>query len=304
VTDLNAQTFRNFELIVVQGIRNDENANEDWRKALRAAKFPIRCFGAPERNFWVRRKKVAICAYRNAGIREAQGELIVNLDDACILPPDYAARFYEKWRDSKVALAVGAFNKGDTRPLGPVTYAGAVFGFGSYPKELALELNGYDEAFDGSQGLEDIDWSTRCFNAGLQQELTAFEGFELPAQTDLSEGVVSKQARIVKCCNLAWKLQRQVRNVSVANLETEKMTQREFGEWIVELFGLRGCPMLRAFDLACGHHGYGVPCGYVGTDIVKGNLAIAKEYIEWRFEEPDIGVNEQRRRRKCRKPKH
>jgi len=272
--DLEAQTFRDFELVVVDGLCLHRDAHP--QTPFRAQFLP------PHQSFWVQHRKVAISAYRNTGIAAAKGELIVNLDDCCELPPNYLELFWRAWHTYGVCLAATWPGQGDSRPRGLVqphlvtTSCGkqelrpapGVYGFGSYPREAALRLNGYDEAYDGSQGLEDCDWSTRLTGAGVPMALEAFDGFKIHAQSRHDPRAVDTEHPLAKCCNQAWWLEREALCVRVANQGSS--------------YGLQGrlvgpCHMLRGE--MCGYHGGAHRCAYYAEGFATALTELAKEYL-------------------------
>lgn len=255
-----------FELVIVDGLhgkregaphdvlwqrqhRNGDHGSVLWFPGFDIVHVPPRP-GSP----WVRMRKVAISAYRNTGIAAARGQLIVNLDDCCRLPPTFVSTFWQAWRDRGVALAMTWPESGDQRRPGRVAAPGQVYGFGSFPRELALQLNGYSEAFDGGQGLEDIDWSTRLHRAGLPQAFVQLPGFRIEAQSGHSPRAVDPVRPIVKCCNAAWQTEHVWRLPSqVANL-SERWTRPA----LERLVG----PCWLLCDGCCAHHGFVQVCAY------------------------------------------
>lgn len=96
VDDLSKQTFKDFELIIVDGLHAHREAPK--------ADFPIYHI-PPRETLWTRNKKVAICAYRNTGLAIARGELVVNLDDCCELGPEHLACYWRAWSVHNICLA-------------------------------------------------------------------------------------------------------------------------------------------------------------------------------------------------------
>ena len=244
-----------FELVIVDGLYGSRPSR------VLAHRFDVRHLPPRAGSPWVRMHKVAICAARNTGIAAARGELIVNLDDCCVLPPNFVATYWRAWTEKRTALGMIWPHLGDSRPEGYVDRPGAVYGFGSYPRALALELNGYDEAYDGAQGLEDCDWSTRLFNAGLKQALVRLPGFDIEPQTAHSPLAIDPERPIVKCCNCAWQMQRVSRQVQVANT-------RDL--WVESSLKALVGPCKHLRGAMCGHHHFLNRCPFLEKGFATG----------------------------------
>ncbi len=232
VEDLERQTFKDFELVIVDGIYNnrfDTPQKIMSEVILEKASFPIKHI-PPTENLWTRHKKTCISNYRNTGLAAARGELILNIDDCAYLPPVYVELFWRAWSEKQICLSATWPHNGDQRIprndiLNPkAVYVqkhpcmrGQVFGFGSYPLEIALQLNGYDEAYDGGMYLEDIDWGCRLADYGLPMHLAYIPGFRLFDQSKHHPDAVDHDRPYVKCCNAAWQTQRVWRTVGRAN---------------------------------------------------------------------------------------
>lgn len=250
-----------FELVIVDGLWSQRsNLSPIITAACEGLEhprpFPIRHLPPPAHSPWPRIGKVAICAYRNAGIAACRGDLIINLDDCCVLPPNFVVRYWTTWRRHGLALGATWPGRGDARAPGDTSATGEiVYGFGSYPRELAVKLNGYDEAYDGAQGLEDADWSIRLRMAGLRQHLTPIPGFDIEKQSPHAATAIDPERPIVKCCNAAWQCQRVARSVLIAN-RAELWPEA----WLRKLVG--PCVHLGS-DGMCGHHRGLQRCAYI-----------------------------------------
>jgi len=277
VEDLSRQTLPAdmFELIVVDGVpRIEQNGAPTPNYGDLHVGSAMPTSGAclvglfyrvripPKQNLWTRNKKVAISAYRNTGIAVARGELIVNLDDCCELPPDYLEHFWSAWSRHKACISPLWRASGDQRVEGkvrPIDQDGetrpnpGVYGFGSYPREVALSINGYSEAYDGGQALEDYDFSTRLLNAGVRMALVNISGFKIHPQSAHDPRVVDNgKAAIVKCCNRAWSLERKMRHTLKANV---CYTRKDL-DFLVK----PPCPLFQ--DGKCAHHNFQHDCAY------------------------------------------
>jgi glycosyltransferase involved in cell wall biosynthesis len=266
VEDLSVQTYKDFELIVVDGLfaqQRDYVAELSRRVSFQIVHIP------PWADIWTTNRKVAICAYRNTGIAAAKGELIVNLDDCCALPPEYLSVFAHGWKLG-ICAALTWPKRLDWRRPQIVDRPGMVFGFGSYSRSAALELNGYDCAFDGSQALEDADWSTRLFNLGVKTALVEIPGFDILPQSGHSPDAIDLKEPIVKCCNAAWQTQRvwrQVRRANVAEVYTPEALERL----------VPGPCRYRAADI-CLHHR--MPCAYLGKSWLDKRHELVEQWMK------------------------
>lgn len=258
VDDLTMQTFKDFELVVVTPLPYSAPS----------VNFPITVL-PPRKNIWTDHRKVAICAARNTAIVAAKGELIVNLDDACELPSIYLDVFAHGWKYGVCAAATWP-KRGDWRRPQLVDRPGVVYGFSSYPREAALALNGYDEAFDGAQGLEDADWSTRLFNLGVKSALVDIPGFDILPQTGHHTDAIDAAEPIVKCCNAAWQTQRVWRQVRRAN--TVEVYTKESLERLVP-----GPCVCRGPNDVCAHHHQ--PCAYLGKEWLDKRHPLVEEWM-------------------------
>lgn len=251
-----------FELVVVDGLPDRRLWTRDDAGSMLGlgGLFEI-SHVHPRPSPWVRMRKVAICAYRNTGIAAARGELIVNLDDCCRLPPNFVETYWRAWNEHRVAIGMTWPQRGDSRAPGRVELPGQVYGFGSYPRALAIELNGYDEAFDGGQGLEDSDWSTRLWYAGLHQGLVKLDGFDILPQTAHDSAAIDPERPIVKCCNCAWQAQRVKRSTRRANI-----AELWNPETLASLVG----PCQHLHGTRCGHHFDRLECAFLSKGFATG----------------------------------
>jgi len=317
--DLSKQTYQDFELIVVDGVPAEKRR---WPHNARDVPFPLQRV-TPLDNLWTRNKKVAISTFRNTALSLARGELIINLDDCCRLPPEYVEVFAAAYFNHGICLAATWPENGDMRPqgLGGTEAATAimqgklwlsrnpappdgVYGFGSYPTKAAVKINGYSQAYDGRMYLEDADYSARLAAIGVKVHLAYIPGFkqgewkpdpDKPPEWHQSRhdprAIDPVDGGIVGCCNCAWQTQRVERNIVVANL-AEDWTP----EWIEKLLG--PCQYLRAGNNFCMHHlrhGNEVVCDYLTNKMFKDEKGEMQSFATHRhplaaklFEEPPV----------------
>ena len=186
--DLSKQTFPSGELefVVVDGLQDERF------ETFAEHTYPFRVLHVPPKmtSAMVREGRPAICAYKNTAIAHARGELLITIDDGCKLDSEFVYRCWDAWSTKKLCL--GAMYRGlddagalldaehhnDSRgvyldstgecvgPIGGNVLAPPGQGFTAFPLQAALDLNGYDEMFDGSRGLEDTDFGARLQLSG------------------------------------------------------------------------------------------------------------------------------------------
>ena len=292
IEDLKKQTFKDFELIVVDGVED-----RVYNQCVIPPGFPVHHV-SPMKNLWTRNKKVAISTFRNTALSIARGEFIVNLDDCCRLPPTYVEVFAAAYFNHGICLSATWPQNGDTRPQGlggaeaiaavglnrlwvsrGEVPPGGIYGFGSYPLAKAVEINGYDLAYDGRMYLEDADFSTRLAAVGVKMHLAFVPGFkqgewkpdaDKPPEWHQSahhpDAVDPEDGGVVGCCNCSWQTQRVERDIVVAN-RVEDWTP----EWIEKLLG--PCYYLQIDTNYCRHHlshGNRVVCAYLNSKLFDG----------------------------------
>jgi len=274
---LGAQTFKDFELIVVDGLYT---IRSEVVGALKCKyDFPI-VHVPPRLSFWQQRGAVCISGYRNTGLMRARGELVVNLDDACVLPPVYLEVFARAWKEYGVAVAGTWPRQDDRRPApAPVTGPGQVYGFGSYPLALARYLNGYDEAYDGGQGLEDVDWSTRLWEQGLPQGLVYVPGFNIEKQTARDPRAVRGPV-VQRCCNASWQTQRVAMPVRIANKDWSPARRKRL---------VGPCCYLSTDAKTCQHHG--LECAWLKLGWPFKRSEAQQEFIDAPLDELVVDIS-------------
>ena len=182
VESLDRQTFRDFEVVVVDGLYG-QRAPEVWEPLLDAAGSHqetskggtvsrvgnVRWTRFPD-SPWYRAGYLAISAPKNHGIVHANGQLVVTIDDCCEFGPDWLAKFWEAHRRGYLATSALHYHRGggfhfsagrESVCRGRYGWPGGAFGYTSFRLADALRINGYDEGFDGSKCLEDGDFSSR-----------------------------------------------------------------------------------------------------------------------------------------------
>lgn len=292
--DLGRQTFQDFELVVVDGGVFGRRVvggmdvgglpvgfRARYVPPGEVGPFPV-WHVAPRDTLWTRNRKIAISTFRNTGIAFARGDWIVNLDDCCILPPDYLKLFHAAhvrgqalgacWINHPMRGVVDV--AGGVLRIDPAAFPPPIYGFGSYPRGVVLDvLNGYDEAFDGGQGLEDADFGSRLLLAGVPYWLAAIPGFTIEPQSRHDPAAIDLDEPVVKCPNVAWQIQRMQRQTVRANCDWP----REMLEKLIS-----PCWLLNA-DGTCQHHSGVYECAYLKS-FAKVRHPLAAKI----FEEPPV----------------
>ena len=101
---LEAQTFKDFEVIVVDALhpyKKEWIESHDWS-------FPIKYVPIhPNHRFWLDRKRWNVCGQLNTGILHAEGELLVRIDDCSEFPNvRYLERFWEDYQSGFFPMAM------------------------------------------------------------------------------------------------------------------------------------------------------------------------------------------------------
>ena len=152
---LDAQTYRDFELVIVSSIGGQ------------VGKFdgpPSTTLRRPRWTPWSETWAKSIATARNTGLRVAQGDTIMGLDDCVSFGPgllaqvaDYAAR--------GLYLAPACMREDGT--VLPSYAPGRAGGIVAYPRQLARDLGGHEERFNGCVSLEDWEFAERLHRNGV-----------------------------------------------------------------------------------------------------------------------------------------
>jgi glycosyltransferase involved in cell wall biosynthesis len=170
------QKYPDFELIVVDQTSVHEQATNDYLEVHRSQ---IRYFQL---------SKPSLPAARNFGVKQANGEIILFIDDDVLIQDDFILKHIKNFEDPDIVGVSGqvieATNPVTTyeQKIGEVTIWGrfngnrssmvrknikwASGGNASFRKQDILETNGFDEAFEGNAIFEDVDFSFRIRKNG------------------------------------------------------------------------------------------------------------------------------------------
>ena len=264
--DLAAQTMphHEIEMVVVDGLYAYRAAELEPE----LAKMPFRVTHVPPRpTAMVRDGRVAISAYKNTAAVHARGRLLVCTDDLSTLDPGYVARAWTAWNSEHLLLAAltarmdGELNDSRTMFLGPGgrcvgPLRGNVmeppqYGFCAVPMEAVLRVNGWDEYYDGGQGLEDADFGIRLQKAGYRVALDTRHRVRLsPSSTGWDKRLFPGPVEIVHCCQTTFRIQLEAGHVRA---NARAWSEKEWGyvaprcrHLVSDRCGLNGhlCPYL------------------------------------------------------------
>jgi hypothetical protein len=278
--DLARQTFptKELEFVAVDGLYSDRF------ETFATHSYPMRVLHVPPRpTTMVVEHRPAISAYKNSGLVHARGELVLTIDDGCRLDDRYVERCWAAWAERKCLSAMyhgitdtdmwqteakhndsrKVFLGPDGKCVGPIggnmgSPPGA--GFIAFPLQAALALNGYDEMFDGSRGLEDIDFGMRLQMAGYRLALDSNHTVGLYEQGAWSAKLFNPEEAasqsVVKCAQTTFRIHEPGARPVVANRQPWSETQ-----WA--RIAPR-CIHLSTGSDHCTLFGPGHPCPYVG----------------------------------------
>lgn len=205
---LDAQKFRNFELIVVDAkLDKVEGRPALWEAEKAKRSFPLKVVQDKPIPY-----KLGLSNARNCGIIWADGRVVLYLDDLMSFDPDFLAGHLRHHRPDEQPRAIagtcmykfpGFANDPNPKviPDGRLTVAGNptaatkcrpewLYGMNaSVPLEMILKVNGSDERYAGEYGGEDCDLSVRLVRAGCQilldPTIPVFESRDGNQHTDL-----------------------------------------------------------------------------------------------------------------------
>lgn len=251
---LRTQTFKDFEVVIADVLY--ESRKDYFQK--HPEDFPIQHVPIKP-NVFTPIGQVAISTTKNTCLLHAKGEIIIFIDDCIWFNPKYvedivgALKYPHYCISNPYEVHCGEVMKGkDPRkaPAGPV---GGTYGNVALYLEKYLELNGYEELFDGGRGLEDCDFSLRMFKSGM--EIYLINNYAVYQLHKAYPEYMQKPH--IKCCRLIEKVQtdRIKNNILVANSHT--ITDEELNHFRFCAYKERGwvCPYVK------------VPCqSFMGAD--------------------------------------
>jgi len=219
VENLVAQTFKSFELIVVDLLW--DHRHQWFQENYPDLPFPV--LHIPDKSSVFKDLGLQrICSSRNTGLIFARGACTIYSDDCQHWSPDALEHLHKwgkkgfgatvrLWRDVGegpyevdsrwAAHNIAGTNRTAFIPASNLGYFGGSLSMA--PTQKFVEINGWDEMFDGSAQLEDTDMSKRLGAAGLKMALEGHPRcieYEHKACSSLSRAIRNVSSK----CNGAW----------------------------------------------------------------------------------------------------
>ena len=182
---LKNQTFKDFEYIIVDGYWHRRKLDVKALVEKLDIDFPV--MHIPEKLSRWQGQRSQISNARNTGLIFANGEYIVHCDDECKMPEDWLEK-HLSWLEQGYFVAgswigyqsIAADGSGIEGVYGPeyrikemgspnvTTAAWFYCGNCAYPINPVLDINGFDEEYDGEIGQEDLQLGIRLERTGLK----------------------------------------------------------------------------------------------------------------------------------------
>ena len=187
INQLSSQSYKDFELVMVDRFYNERRYDMDKRKR----SFPMKYIPTkPSPWFELDKNAITISNDRNAGIIMASGDVIMCIDDCCVPMHTDFLKMYMEHLQRGILLRPILFGydyskkpvKIDSDPLvawratQPKKEFHEVSGNCPrcyfFPTKTYEDLGGFDQNFDGSWGCEDSDWYKRVDKSGIKRFIT------------------------------------------------------------------------------------------------------------------------------------
>ena len=218
---LAAQTFRDFEVIIVDGLQGRRTPDpiqgeggELQDQIIHAPQLALWVSFSVSHSPWYQAGYLAISAPKNEAIRHCNAPLVVSLDDCSEFAPDFLAVIWKLWRQRILGTALVEHRRGNVQTdhdprehwiRGRQAVVMQAAGYTAFPLSAALEVNGYDEGYDGAKTLEDVDFSRRLqmlgYRFALHRDLRVIEHEhgDVAPEAFPGPGNVARGDRSIKC---------------------------------------------------------------------------------------------------------
>lgn len=182
---LKDQTFRDFEYIIIDGYYN--RRNERVKRLIENANVNFPVLYLPEKHSRWRGQRAQISNARNTGLIFASGQYVVFHDDCIKMKPDWLEKHLKYLEQGHIVASswigyrrVEEDGKGIEDDIGieyrikmvkdPQITTAAWFYCAncSFPLQAGLDINGFDEDYDGEIGQEDLQFGLRLERNGYK----------------------------------------------------------------------------------------------------------------------------------------
>ena len=192
---LRQQTFKDFEVVIADVLY--DTRSDYFEK--HPESFPVKHVPIKP-NIWTPKNLIAISTTKNTCLLHAQGEIVVFTDDCSTFKPKHLEMVNNRMRPNLClgstyeVYCKGVFKGNCKRKGGKVD---GLYGNVSLFLSDYIKLNGYDEMFDGSQGLEDCEFSRRAGRMGMELFL-----LDYPVTFDFQSGFCPPKSHTTRCPRL------------------------------------------------------------------------------------------------------
>jgi len=150
INSLMKQTFTEFEVIVIDALHDTREFPFD------KVTFPVKHVPVnPNHRFWLDRKRWNVCGALNTGILNAEGELIVRIDDCSEFDPDFLQRFWDGYQSGYFPLAMHTRYRGGKQAYYNEGYRKKGYDFAREEPDRKRIL---DKVYDEKDPIRDTRW--------------------------------------------------------------------------------------------------------------------------------------------------
>jgi len=227
---LREQTFRDFE-VVVADVNYDER--KDYFKE-NPEDFPINHVKIKP-NVWIPFNHFAISTTKNTCLLHAKGGIVASIGSCVRFDKHFVEKVVEGVEDGNCIISRFSIERGDEivfkdlRPDDAVSVHGNV----AASMEDWLLINGYDEMYDGSKGIEDCDVGERLLRA--EKEIKMIDGGVVYEDHITCYPLLTKSPRFQKCQFLWWTISADRKQIaanknSLTDLEYDYLQSCKYGD--------------------------------------------------------------------------
>lgn len=256
INQLSSQSYKDFELIIVDRFYNQRRYEMDKRKC----PFPMKYIPTkPSLWYLLDCNAVTIPNDRNAGIIMSSGNAIMCLDDCCVpMHTDFLKMYVEHLNRGVLLRPIACNYDYSVKPVkidwDPVVawratqqkkefheVSGNCPRCYFFPTSVYEELGGFDEHLDGSWGCEDSDFYNRIDKLGIKRYITG-NGQHHIAIIRHENKLYSHSANYHHVCNEAYAQWKYERVSKFSNIVANQRLLDESDISAIKL-GCQTCPM-------------------------------------------------------------